>query len=399
MIHVYPITSSPATQEAPQTPSTCEKSIGKRTLEKGIAVVKGISSMALKCIGSAFAYSIVRGVYTKGDSFKALYTCLFDPKKLLPIDYFNIEKKLFNILLLDLTQQDNFLNKAYRSITEMQFPNHCSSLIQNIFIHIAMMRTIAFCEKTIVKKINPKIESITAKIIPTCLSRKIGKVATISLLLTFRIGALIRVYKLTDFNPIFNPMFKIINDSYYFIKGAFSNFPENSFTIPESFNPSAVIGSRRPFQEYLRQTSILLGKQYTKSNFIIDGIKEFVVFPAIFEEIAFRYVIQDLMLKKCVHKVLAKFAPTYAAFTNHKIYTLFRIAVSSYAFSLMHYSNYGMLEDEYVDNQINETFIMGFVFGVLKEFGLAYAIGAHAMTNLTAALLPNLIPITTIDEI
>lgn len=157
--------------------------------------------------------------------------------------------------------------------------------------------------------------------------------------------------------------------------------------INKMTNSSAILGSDCPYREYLNQVNLLSGEHNTPESIAKFNIMQLIVIPAIAEELIFRGLLQDVILKRSVCKIVQKIAPSYAGLVDSKIYTAIRIALTTYAFMSLHDANRTIMADSYVDMQMVATIIMGIGFGILKETkGLSWAIGAHAINNLSAAL-------------
>lgn len=164
-------------------------------------------------------------------------------------------------------------------------------------------------------------------------------------------------------------------------------FQSQGIKIQDGFNPEKILEASCPKAEYYEQLSFVTGQAMTKSQEIIQGLGGLVVAAPVLEEIAFRGIIQDLLLKRLVKKAVVKIAPQHADKVDSKIYTGVRILLTSAAFAYIHTYNAAVMPDSYVDMQVVATFFKGIGFGVLKEsVGLASSIGAHAMNNLVAAL-------------
>lgn len=168
-------------------------------------------------------------------------------------------------------------------------------------------------------------------------------------------------------------------------------FKNSGRTIPDSVDPSQILTSDCPKEEYLRQMSLVTGESFSASDINRANLLFLVAGPSIIEESIFRGLIQDVLLKRCVAKFVGKVAPNSISLVDSKIYTVCRILLSSASFAAIHNMNRLILSDEYVDFQIYYTFGLGIILGAMKEVGgLAPCIGAHAINNLTA-LLPSLL--------
>lgn len=142
-----------------------------------------------------------------------------------------------------------------------------------------------------------------------------------------------------------------------------------------------------PKKEYLRSFSRTFGIKITHQEIIKHNLLRWVVSTAFDQELIFRWLLQDVILKRCVKKAIRCISPQHASLVDSKIYTACRILIASLCFSASHHSNRTNLPDSYVDMQLYATFIMGIAFGILKETsGLAASIGAHAINNIVAII-------------
>jgi membrane protease YdiL (CAAX protease family) len=152
-------------------------------------------------------------------------------------------------------------------------------------------------------------------------------------------------------------------------------------------NSKAILNADCPYQEYLNQVNLLSGENNTPESIARVSALQLIVIPVVAEELIFRGLLQDVILKRLVGKVVQKIAPSHAGLVDSKIYTAIRIALTTYAFMSIHEANRAIMADSYVDKQLVGTIIMGIGFGILKEAkGLSWAIGAHAINNLSASL-------------
>lgn len=115
------------------------------------------------------------------------------------------------------------------------------------------------------------------------------------------------------------------------------------------------------------------------------------LFPGIFEEIQFRYLLQDWILTRIPKKTIACILPGKESYLNSNLYKAIKILITAYLFSEAHRSNTYMCnltikESEY---QLVNTFVLGIILGIAKEsrLGLSGAIGLHAGNNLQALAL------------
>lgn len=163
----------------------------------------------------------------------------------------------------------------------------------------------------------------------------------------------------------------------------------NSFpsAIPKTVDSNKILNSDCPIKEFYTQLSLLYNTTITQESSFIPGLLWLVVIPPIAEEIIFRELIQDSLLKKGVRWVVEKVSPKNASVVDSKIYTGCRILLASLAFSAVHNANRGLLPDSYVKGQLVNAFILGIASGILKEtVGLSASIGAHGINNFVASI-------------
>lgn len=142
-----------------------------------------------------------------------------------------------------------------------------------------------------------------------------------------------------------------------------------------------------------------LSEQFNESLYsIVNGleisplmIKVFIgsvicVYPAISEELIFRGLIQDVLLKRIPSWVLKKIHYSHENILDTKIAKAARIIFTSALFAASHLFNQGIFTDSYVQAQVVGTFALGIIFGAIKEssLGLVGSTGAHFMNNLIA---------------
>lgn len=151
-------------------------------------------------------------------------------------------------------------------------------------------------------------------------------------------------------------------------------------------NSKAILNADCPYQEYLNQVNLLSGENNTPESIAKVNVLQMIVIPAVAEELIFRGLLQDVILKRLVGKIVQKIAPSHAGLVDSKIYTAIRIALTTYAFMSIHEAKQAIMADSYVEQMV-ATIIRGIGFGILKEAkGLSWAIGAHAINNLSAFL-------------
>jgi hypothetical protein len=175
----------------------------------------------------------------------------------------------------------------------------------------------------------------------------------------------------------------------------------------ESLSESVVSLARRvhlvcPLQsdeEFAKNSSLLLEAILSQLSTFSEKIK-FPVIPvtsaaktmgvitifAAEEELIFREVVQQLLLKQIPQFVLERVSPGTEALLDTKIYTVARIAFTASFFALVHLSNSGVVPDCFVQAQVISAFAAGILFGIIKEssLGLLGAIASHVQNNLQA---------------
>lgn len=165
-----------------------------------------------------------------------------------------------------------------------------------------------------------------------------------------------------------------------------------------SFNKEKIINAACPLKEFSSQIqasnkgSLLeqLGIKTDSSSDLKKSIfKVAVLQAAVYEELIFRGLIQDILLKRIPQLIIKKLAPGKEKLLDTKTAQAFRITISATAFSAIHLINLLVFPKEYVIPQVVITFVLGIFLGVIKEsrLGLAGTIGAHALNN-TMAITP-----------
>ncbi len=105
---------------------------------------------------------------------------------------------------------------------------------------------------------------------------------------------------------------------------------------------------------------------------------ESIVFEIpIIEEVLFRGLLQDIVLKRGVKKAVELVSPKHAEFVDSQEYTAARILLTS---AITSYFQLEFVQEK----SVAKSFFKGIVFGILKEkYGLASAIGAHMLHAFT----------------
>ena len=144
------------------------------------------------------------------------------------------------------------------------------------------------------------------------------------------------------------------------------------------------------FEELTAQLNQLNGTSTSVNTIKITSIGIVGIASPIAEEILFRWLLQDVILKKTPLFVLKKMTPGKEKLVDAKITKCFRIGFVSTLFSAAHLLNQGIFPDSYVRQQIISTLFLGSICGILKEskLGLSGAIGAHIANNIVAIAPP-----------
>ncbi len=112
-----------------------------------------------------------------------------------------------------------------------------------------------------------------------------------------------------------------------------------------------------------------------------------VIIGGIGEELVFRGVIQDLLLKKLLGKVIEKVSPGNAAWTNGKTAKISRIVIASVLFGALHLVTPTKEIPLAIALQAFNALFLGAILGAVKEsrLGLIGSIGCHMMHNAACA--------------
>lgn len=145
-----------------------------------------------------------------------------------------------------------------------------------------------------------------------------------------------------------------------------------------------------PMQEYVSQLNhaLQLYPEYQQTVFSVKAslVTVIGIVAPIFEEVVFRCLIQNVLLKDVPKFIVKHIAPGRETALDSNIATLARVALTAALFSAYHLTNSGLMADSIVSTQIVATLVMGIGFGALKESnaGLLGAIGAHVTNNILA---------------
>jgi membrane protease YdiL (CAAX protease family) len=125
-------------------------------------------------------------------------------------------------------------------------------------------------------------------------------------------------------------------------------------------------------------------------------LKVAVVAP-ITEELEYRLVIQEYLLKQLPKKILGKISPTHVDLVDSKVAKCARVVISSFIFALPHYispetSRYLSPEKDiscFMGNRVFQAFGTGLIMGALQETtgNVAYPIIAHMLHNFIPSVL------------
>lgn len=117
------------------------------------------------------------------------------------------------------------------------------------------------------------------------------------------------------------------------------------------------------------------------------------VIGPITEELQYRLVIQELLLKQLPKKILGKISPTHVDLVDSKAAKYARVLISSLMFGMVHYVPPGMIAPEgagscILSNRVINAFGMGLIFGTLQETtgNVAYPMLAHMLHNFIPAV-------------
>lgn len=145
-----------------------------------------------------------------------------------------------------------------------------------------------------------------------------------------------------------------------------------------------------PMEEYAKQWNRTF-RNSPELQLTVFGLKAslfaFVVLAApLCEEVIFRGLIQDVLLKRIPKYFVKKIAPGKETSLDSNISKVVRITLTAALFSAAHLSNSKIAADSYVSMNLIATFVLGIGCGVLKETkaGLLGAVGAHMNNNIFA---------------
>lgn len=158
----------------------------------------------------------------------------------------------------------------------------------------------------------------------------------------------------------------------------YSNNYSNDNVSPEIMHTvaNAVDQSERPAQEYLKQINAALNTKFTCAELPRLG-RESLPDPVV-RRVLYQGLLQDVLLKHLVGRVLRKIAPQYTSVVDSKIYTTCRILVTAAC---------AVAIEGHLDGggwQVTAESLREIAFGILNEtHGLAATLGAEAVNYLS----------------
>jgi len=134
---------------------------------------------------------------------------------------------------------------------------------------------------------------------------------------------------------------------------------------------------------------MLLGKfSLTNSELIRSILVEKVAFPVLSEEVLFRGIVQELLLKQGMRKLITAVSPKHASLVDSKIYTACRIVLTSLLGVAILEGSHKFHADNYTELMFNPTFMLGIGWGISKEVkGLPGSMAAHAVHRTISLLM------------
>ncbi|HEV8051568.1 MAG TPA: CPBP family intramembrane glutamic endopeptidase, partial [Parachlamydiaceae bacterium] len=119
-----------------------------------------------------------------------------------------------------------------------------------------------------------------------------------------------------------------------------------------------IINTTCPLQEFVTQ---LNHNSRNSTPMSVYDLKKFTVLSSlpssIIEELIFRGLVQDVLLKRIPQFIINKVAPGNEHFLDTKIAKVARIVLTASLFSAAHLSNKGIYSDAFVNGQVVATFV------------------------------------------
>lgn len=176
------------------------------------------------------------------------------------------------------------------------------------------------------------------------------------------------------------------------IKGTIENLQKNSNMT--KFDVQALVDAPCYLEEYSKQFNSHEVSWITATplRLKIMQLAYVGVLGPLWEEFLFRELIQSTLLPMGSKHVIKKMLPNCNDQVYYRVDVLARVIITSCLFSAVHLLNRGTISEGYVIGQLVGSFVLGIVFGLLRESsaGLSGAIGAHIANNVIA-LGPTLI--------
>lgn len=114
-------------------------------------------------------------------------------------------------------------------------------------------------------------------------------------------------------------------------------------------------------------------------------LSDFIFMGPIKEELIFRGLIQDLLLKRLLGKAIQAVSPRNASWVDSRVAKIFRIIITAALFGAAHLGTQGQAAFKF---QAFYAFAGGCILGAIKEsrLGLIGSIGCHMMNNALVGL-------------
>lgn len=164
--------------------------------------------------------------------------------------------------------------------------------------------------------------------------------------------------------------------------------------VPDTVNPEAILESICPKKEFYMQINKVLGienapvYQFIRNSLETSYNVGVVIFVAPYiEEYLFRGILQTDLLKDEVKQLVGRVSPKHVEWIDTKVYTIFRVVITSLCFSLYHTIGSQLAQSD-LEKQLIVTFFLGLACGALKEEkGLSLCVLAHMVNNFVAVYL------------
>jgi hypothetical protein len=191
----------------------------------------------------------------------------------------------------------------------------------------------------------------------------------------------IRNLSLLIFNPeAISDLFRF--DLYFKFRDILANAKQEGFFIWLrewwfNIDPSSILHAACPKQEYFRQMNLFNNSVIPDPISPTAQLNSLVTAPVV-EEIFARVLVQDVILKQLIAKLVHKISPQHAHLIESQIYTACRIVLTAALFTFGTDRN---------SEELIRHLISGIVYGILKEnSGILGSIGAHTMSNFVTSI-------------